>query len=171
MAFVPAYLILATKKRKLHCSRIFVFLSPCFYLFVLSPCFTFCFLGDQEASSIGEEACRMEDMETAEPDSTTVNSKVTSSFYPYWLFFFSCRIPYRTTPLYNYYWNLDSSFHFNANPDPTFHFYADPGPGLAPLLSYAKLWPLAYWPSTAPIWAFTPPLRASTAFRGFILSL
>jgi hypothetical protein len=79
------------QQRKLPCSRLFVF---CLVVFTL------CFLGDQEASSIGEEACRMEDMETAEPDSTTVNSKVTSSFLLL-LTFVSSPVGYRHTVPYH----------------------------------------------------------------------
>jgi len=79
------------QQRKENC---IVLVSLFFCLLV----FTFCFLGDQEASSIGEESCRMEDMETAEPDSTTVNSKVTSSFLLL-LTFVSSPVGYRTVPL------------------------------------------------------------------------
>ncbi len=69
--------------------------------------------------------------------------------------------------------DADPSFHFDSDLSPTNHFdgnrYSEPVP--APYQNNAKLRPLVYRPSTAPFWAFAPPLLTSTTLHGSIMSL
>ncbi len=65
--------------------------------------------------------------------------------------------------------DTDPAFNLNADPDPTFKINADPDPAFHQI--DVKLRSLVYWPSRALFSACTPPLRATIALHGTILSL